>query len=55
MTNLFRNRRLQWWLERDETKEMILDGKANLNPETHLNPETSLNLETSLSVPTLDV
>lgn len=54
MTNLFRNRRLQWWLERDETKEMILDGKANLNPETHLNPETSLNLETSLSVPTLE-
>ena len=30
MTNLFRNRKLQQWLEREETKEMILGGKASL-------------------------
>lgn len=30
LTNLFRNRRLQRWLEREETKEMILGGKATL-------------------------
>ena len=48
MTNLFRNRRLQRWLEREETKEMILGGKADLKPETLLNPETTL------SVPTLE-
>lgn len=60
MTNLFRNRRLQRWLEREETKEMILGGKADLipetllNPETHLNPETPLKPETSITVPTLE-
>ena len=32
MTNLFKNRRLQRWLEREETKEMILGGKADLKP-----------------------
>lgn len=30
MTNLFRNRRLQRWLEREETKEMILGGRTTL-------------------------
>ena len=30
MTNLFRNRRLQRWLEREQTKDMILGGKAIL-------------------------
>lgn len=30
MTNLFRNRKLQQWLEREETKEMISGGKASL-------------------------
>lgn len=30
MTNLFRNKRLQRWLERQDTKEMILGGKASL-------------------------
>lgn len=30
MTNLFRNRKLQQWLEREVTKEMILGGKASL-------------------------
>lgn len=44
MTNLFRNRRLQRWLEREETKEMILGGKADLNPETSLNPETTITV-----------
>ena len=43
MTNLFRNRRLQRWLEREETKEMILGDKADLKPS-----------ETSLTVPSLD-
>lgn len=43
MTNLFRNRRLQRWLEREETKEMILGGKADLKPS-----------ETTITVPTLE-
>lgn len=43
MTNLFRNRRLQRWLEREETKVMILGGKADLKPS-----------ETSLTVPSLE-
>ena len=43
MTNLFRNRRLQRWLEREETKEMILGDKADLKPS-----------ETSLTVPSLE-
>ena len=30
MTNLFRNRKLQQWLEREETKEMISGDKASL-------------------------
>ena len=30
MTNLLRNRRLQRWLEREETKEMLLGGRAVL-------------------------
>ena len=30
MTNLFRNKRLQRWLERPDTKEMILGGKTSL-------------------------
>lgn len=30
MTNLFRNKRLQRWLECQDTKEMILEGKASL-------------------------
>ena len=30
MTNLFRNKRLQRWLERQDTKAMILGGKASL-------------------------
>ena len=34
MTNLFSNKRLQRWLERKETKVMILRGKADLKPET---------------------
>ena len=54
MTNLFKNRRLQRWLEREETKEMILGGKADLNPETLLKPETLLNPETTITVPTLE-
>ena len=44
MTNLFRNRRLQRWLEREKTKEMILGGKADLKPETHLKPETTITV-----------
>ena len=43
MTNLFRNRRLQRWLEREETKEMILGGKADLKPS-----------ETTIIVPTME-
>ena len=49
MTNLFRNRRLQRWLEREETKVMILGGKADLKPSETL--ETS---ETTITVPTLE-
>ena len=30
MTNLFRNKRLQRWLEHQDTKEMVLGGKASL-------------------------
>lgn len=40
MTNLFRNRRLQRWLESEETKEMILGGKADLKPETTITVAT---------------
>ena len=43
MTNLIRNRRLQRWLEREETKEMIFGGKADLKPS-----------ETTITVPTLE-
>lgn len=49
MTNLFKNRRLQRWLEREETKEMILGGKADLKPSETL--ETS---ETTIIVPMLE-
>ena len=49
MTNLFMNRRLQRWLEREETKEMILGGKADLKPS-----ETTLKPETTITVPTLE-
>ena len=42
MTNLFKNRKLQRWLEREETKEMILGGEAYLKPS-----------ETKITVPTL--
>ena len=30
ISNLFRNRKLQWWLEKEETRKMILGGKAVL-------------------------
>ena len=43
MTNLFRNRKLQRWLEREETKKMILGGEAYLKPS-----------ETKITVPTLE-
>ena len=43
MTNLFRNRRLQRLLEREETKEMIFGGKADMKPS-----------ETSITVPSLE-
>lgn len=43
MTNLFRNRKLQLWLEHEETKEMILGGEAYLKPS-----------ETKITVPTLE-
>ena len=36
MTNLFRNLRLQRWLEREETKEMIFGGKADMKPSESL-------------------
>ena len=52
MTNLFRNRKLQRWLEREETKEMILGGKADLKPSETL--ETSETSETTITVPTLE-
>lgn len=55
MTNLFRNRRLQRWLEREETKKMILGGKVDLKPsETHLKIETQKLSETSITVPSLE-
>ena len=55
MTNLFRNRRLQRWLEREETKEMILGGNADLKPsETHLKLETQKPSETTITVPSLE-
>ena len=43
MANLFRNSRLQQWLVREETKEMILGGEAYLKPS-----------ETKITVPTLE-
>ena len=43
MTNLFKNRKLQRLLYRDDTNEMILGGKAHLKPS-----------ETSLTVPSLE-
>lgn len=46
MTNLFRNSRLQRWLEREETKEMILGEKADLKPSETLRPS-----ETTIIVP----
>lgn len=49
MANLFRNRRLQRWLEREETKVMILGGKAVLKPS-----ETLQSSETSITVPSLE-
>ena len=49
MTNLFRNKRLQRWLERQDTKEMILGGKADLKPS-----ETLQSSETSIIVPSLE-
>lgn len=49
MTNLFRNRRLQRWLEREETKEMIFGGKADLKPS-----ETLGISEATITVPTLE-
>ena len=49
MTNLFRNRRLQRWLEREKTKAMILDGKADLKPS-----ETLGTSETTITVPSLE-
>ena len=49
MTNLFRNRRLQRWLEREKTKAMILDGKADLKLS-----ETLGTSETTITVPSLE-
>ena len=49
MANLFRNRRLQQWLVREETKEMIFGGKADLKPS-----ETLQSSETSITVPSLE-
>ena len=43
MTNLFKNRKLQRWLEREETKEMILGGEVYLK-----------HSETKITVPTLE-
>ena len=48
MTNLFWNRRLQRWLEREETKEMIFGGKADMKPS-----ESLQSSETSITVPSL--
>ena len=49
MTNLFRNRRLQRWLEREETKEMIFGGKTDMKPS-----ESLQSSETSITVPSLE-
>ena len=49
MTNLFRNLRLQRWLEREETKEMIFGGKADMKPS-----ESLQSYETSITVPSLE-
>ena len=49
MTNLIRNRRLQRWLEREETKEMIFGGKADMKPS-----ESLQSYETSITVPSLE-
>ena len=49
MTNLFRNRRLRQWLEHEDTKEMILGGKADLTRSESLKPS-----ETTITVPTLE-
>lgn len=49
LTNLFRNRKLQRWLEREETKEMIFGGKADLKPS-----ESLQSSETSITVPSLE-
>lgn len=49
MTNLFRNRRLQRWLEREETKVMIFGGKADMKPS-----ESLQSSETSITVPSLE-
>lgn len=54
MTNLFRNRRLQRWLEREQTKEMILGGKADLTTSETLKPSGALAPSgTTITVPTL--
>ena len=49
MANLFRNRRLQQWLVREETKEMIFGGKADMKPS-----ESLQSSETSITVPSLE-
>ena len=49
MTNLFRNRRLQRWLELEKTKAMILGGKAELKSS-----ETLGTSETTITVPSLE-
>lgn len=49
MTNLFRNRKLQRLLEREETKKMILGGEADMKPS-----ESLQSSETSIPVPTLE-
>lgn len=49
MTNLFRNLRLQRWLEREETKEFIFGGKADMKPS-----ESLQSSETSITVPSLE-
>ena len=49
MTNLFRNLRLQRWLEREETKEIIFGGKADMKPS-----ESLQSSETSITVPSLE-
>lgn len=49
MTNLFANRRLQKWLEREDVKEMMLGSRAVLGTSG-----TSETLETSLVVPTAE-